>query len=111
MDDLQITNVVDEEYTPGPKDPAQELVRELMRERGWRIPRLAKALGIKEFIVRRWLNGKRRITIDELVEVARMGGFSLDEAFSLNPRRGKDSAPGAFHGELSKSLATIFASN
>jgi hypothetical protein len=109
MTEQEIHNEQDEQFEALDNDPARELVRDLMRERGWRIPRLAKSLGIKEFIVRRWLNGKRRITIEELVQVAQMGGYSLDEAFGLTPTaKGKSLAPGAFHGELSRSLATIF---
>jgi transcriptional regulator with XRE-family HTH domain len=62
---------------------AQRLIRQVMADRGWRPNQLAAAIGKSPELVRRWLRGDRKIFIEDLINVARLGGISLDQAFGI----------------------------
>jgi hypothetical protein len=68
------------------KDAAQaarEMLESLMEERRWRVPQVADALGISVDIVRRWIMGKSRMQLDDMVAIARLKGADLNEIFGL----------------------------
>src|SRR5438105_385982 len=67
---------------------ARRMLAELMEERRWRVPQVADALGISVDIVRRWIQGKSRMQIDDMVAVARLKGEDLNELFGLQPTVG-----------------------
>jgi transcriptional regulator with XRE-family HTH domain len=64
---------------------ARQMLSDLMEERRWRVPQVADALDISVDIVRRWLQGKSRMQLDDMVAVARLKGADLNELFGLQP--------------------------
>ena len=68
-------------YSTEPQTQARKLLRRLMAERNIRTTGAAVLLGEEAHTVRRMLNGARAMTLDEMVLIATLGGYSLDEHF------------------------------
>jgi hypothetical protein len=71
---------------------ARQLLRRLMAERNLRTTGISKVLNVEAHTVRRMLNGSRAISLDEMVLIANLGGYSLDAQFSLGGASGNGSA-------------------
>jgi hypothetical protein len=67
-------------------EAARRMLEELMEERRWRVPQVAETLGLSVDIVRRWLQGKSRMQLEDMVAIARLKGADLNEVFGLQPQ-------------------------
>jgi plasmid maintenance system antidote protein VapI len=85
----------------------RQLIRRLMAERNMRTAAVAKLLNVEAHTVRRMLNGSRAIALDELVEVARTGNYSLDELYGLSPSPAMQSA--ARQSNVNDGLGRVFS--
>jgi hypothetical protein len=63
------------------QDAARMLLRRLMAERALRTTPASKVLGVETHTLRRMLNGSRAITLQEMITICRLGGYSLDDIF------------------------------
>jgi hypothetical protein len=63
------------------QEQARQLLRRLMAELNLRTTGISKVLNVESHTVRRMLNGSRQISLDEMVLMANLGGYSLDEYF------------------------------
>lgn len=70
---------------------ARDMLSNLMDERRWRVPQVADALGLSVDIVRRWLQGKSRMQLDDMVAVAKLADADLNEVFGLAGRAAANS--------------------
>jgi plasmid maintenance system antidote protein VapI len=73
-----------EAVTPDVQAVARQLLRRLIAERNLRTTGISQILGVETHTLRRMLNGSRAIALDEMVLIARLGGYSLDEHFGLH---------------------------
>jgi hypothetical protein len=73
---------------PTVQELARQLLRRLMAERNLRTTGISKVLNVESHTVRRMLNGSRAISLDEMVLIARLGGYSLDAQFGLGGGNG-----------------------
>lgn len=72
------------ETVVNPENAARILVEHVMERNKWRAPQVASALGCSDDVVRRWLRGERRMQMDEMIKLARIGQVDLNELFGLN---------------------------
>ena len=83
------------------------LLRRLMAERNLRTSGAAELLGEEPHTVRRMLNGSRAIALSEIVLIARLGGYSLDEIFLQAQRPSAAARQGSSEESLSKVFGAI----
>ena len=86
---------------------ARKLVRRLMAERNLRTEEMARLVGLEAHTMRRLLKGIRNVTLDEMILIASIGGFSLDEHFLNRPASPVASQPAAVENNLSRVFAAI----
>ena len=86
---------------------ARQLLRRLMAERNLRTAGIAQLLNVEAHTVRRMLNGSRAIALDEMVDISRLGGYSLDTHFGLTPSAAMNST--ARQGNVNDGLGRVFS--
>jgi plasmid maintenance system antidote protein VapI len=88
---------------------ARTMLRRLMADRNMRTTQFASLIGEESHTVRRMLNGSRAITLDEVVKMAVLGGYSLDEAFLQRAQTSTQarSAPQSVDSNLSRVFSAI----
>jgi plasmid maintenance system antidote protein VapI len=62
---------------------ARQLLRRLMADRNLRTDGVSQLIGVEPHTLRRMLNGSRAISLDEMVLIAQLGDYSLDQQFKL----------------------------
>jgi hypothetical protein len=93
-----------------PQAIARKMLRRLMAERNVRTTGMGQVLGIESHTIRRMLNGSRNITLEEIVVIATLGGYSLDEYFLAGSPRVMSQQPSRaenVEGNLSKVFSAI----
>src|SRR4051812_11295737 len=73
-------------YLNSPQVKARTMLRRLMAERNIRVGGVAPLLGHETHTIRRMLNGSRNMALEEVVKIATLGGYSLDEYLLQRPR-------------------------
>jgi plasmid maintenance system antidote protein VapI len=107
-----MNSVGEDALTSDPQDyDEQELARMLMRrliaERNLRTSGISHLLGQETHTVRRMLNGQRAISLVEVVLIARLGGYSLDEVFLQSKRPSTAMRQSSSEESLSKVFGAI----
>jgi hypothetical protein len=102
------TTTTEDSVIPQVQDLARQLLRRLMAERNMRTTGICQLLNVESHTVRRMLNGSRAISLDELVTIAQLGGYSLDAQFKLG---GTATGAGAKRDSncVNDSLGKVFA--
>jgi hypothetical protein len=110
MDDVQDQPVgKSTKYSSAAQTTARRLLRRLMAERNIRTTQMATVLGEEAHTIRRALNGSRTITLDEVVLIASLGGYSLDEHLLGGGGATPRSAAVKSGEPLENSLSRVFA--
>jgi plasmid maintenance system antidote protein VapI len=88
---------------------ARKMLRRLMADRNMRTTQFASLIGEESHTVRRMLNGSRAITLDDVVKLAVLGAYSLDEAFLQREQTSSQvrSAPQSVDSNLSRVFSAI----